>query len=101
MNKERIKQNWLTFVTTGVINEDVQPVVVKSWQKCRRYGVDSQSGLGKYADERVFKSILEENKLLLETARPIMQSVFEIISHSHFLLVLTDSVGYVLKTIGD
>jgi transcriptional regulator of acetoin/glycerol metabolism len=84
-----------------MINGDVQPVVAKSWLKCRRYGVDSRKGLGKYADEKVFKSILEENKLLLETAQPIMQSVFEIVSRSHFLLVLTDSVGYVLKTIGD
>jgi transcriptional regulator of acetoin/glycerol metabolism len=38
---------------------------------------------------------------LIETALPIMQSVFEIVERSHFLLVLTDSVGYILEYIGD
>ena len=62
---------------------------------------DPMGGLGKYADEAVFRSILAENKDLLDTALPVMQSVYEIVEQSHFLLVLTDSVGYVLETIGD
>jgi transcriptional regulator of acetoin/glycerol metabolism len=52
-------------------------------------------------DEAVFKSIVNANKTLIDTAAPIMQSVFGIVKRSHFMLVLTDAVGYILVSIGD
>lgn len=92
---------WERFVETGELDPRMNPIVAKSWEKCRKHGIDPMGGLGKYADEAVFRSILAENKDLLDTALPVMQSVYEIVEQSHFLLVLTDSVGYVLETIGD
>ena len=92
---------WERFVETGELDPRMNPIVAKSWVKCRKHGLDPMSGLGKHADETVFRSILAENKDLIDTALPVMQSVYEIVERSHFLLVLTDSVGYVLETIGD
>ena len=96
-----LESMWERFVETGELDPRMNPIVAKSWEKCRKYGLDPMGGLGKYADEAVFRSILAENKDLLDTALPVMQSVYEIVEQSHFLLVLTDSVGYVLETIGD
>lgn len=92
---------WERFVETGELDPRMNPIVAKSWVKCRKHGLDPMSGLGKHANETVFRSILAENKDLIDTALPVMQSVYEIVERSHFLLVLTDSVGYVLETIGD
>lgn len=92
---------WERFVETGELDPRMNPIVAKSWEKCRKHGLDPMGGLGKHADKAVFRSILAENKDLLDTALPVMQSVYEIVEQSHFLLVLTDSVGYVLETIGD
>lgn len=92
---------WEKFVETGELDPLMNPIVAKSWKKCRKHGLDPMGGLGKHADEAVFRSILAENKDLIDTALPIMQSVYEIVEQSHFLLVLTDSVGYILETIGD
>lgn len=101
MDIETLRHIWEQFVQNDFLDSRVQPVVAESWKKCKRYGLDPWGGLGKQADEGMFKSILAENKLLLDTALPIMQSVYEIVDRSHFLMVLTDSVGYVLETIGD
>lgn len=101
MDLETLQQIWRHFVDTGELDSRMQPVVAESWQKCQRYGLSPFEGKGKQADEAVFRSIVAENKDLLDTALPIMQSVYEIVERSHFLLVLTDSVGYVLEAIGD
>ncbi|MCD8349015.1 MAG: sigma-54-dependent Fis family transcriptional regulator [Planctomycetaceae bacterium] len=97
----KLKENWERFTGEGILNEDVDPTVAVSWQKCRRHGVDPEAGVGKKVDGELFQSILRENQTLLDIARPIMQSVFDIVHQSHFLMVLTDSVGYLIETIGD
>ncbi|MDR1933367.1 MAG: sigma-54-dependent Fis family transcriptional regulator [Spirochaetales bacterium] len=97
----RLSHQWEMFIGKGIINADTQTIVAQSWEECRLFGLDPQKGLGKIVDPRVYQDIREQNESLWETARPIMQSVFEIVERSHFLLVLTDSAGYVLETIGD
>lgn len=72
-----------------------------SWKKCRAYGVNPDGGCGTRVDDAVFQSIKDANRTLIDTAMPIMQSVFEIVERSHFMLVLTDAVGYILVSIGD
>lgn len=101
MGIEILQEMWDHFVKTGETDERMNPIVEKSWRKCQRNGLDPMQGRGRRADEKVFQSIRAANKELLEIALPVMQSVYEIVKQSHFLLVLTDSVGYVLETIGD
>lgn len=101
MEFEILQEIWEHFVKTGETDVRMNPIVEKSWLKCQRNGLDPMEGRGRRADEKVFQSIRAGNKELLEIALPVMQSVYEIVKQSHFLLVLTDSVGYVLETIGD
>jgi transcriptional regulator of acetoin/glycerol metabolism len=101
MGLQRLQQNWDDFIHRGVINPDVQPSVAKSWRKCRQYGVDPYGGQGILVTSEVFESIRAANQELIDTAMPVMLSVFDIVADSHFLMVLTDSAGYVLETIGD
>jgi transcriptional regulator of acetoin/glycerol metabolism len=101
MGLQRLQQNWDDFIHRGVINPDVQPSVAKSWRKCRQYGVDPYGGQGILVTSEVFESIRAANQELIDAAMPVMLSVFDIVADSHFLMVLTDSAGYVLETIGD
>jgi Transcriptional regulator containing PAS, AAA-type ATPase, and DNA-binding domains len=96
-----LQEIWDRFVETGEIDPRLDPTVAKSWQKCRKLGVDPMSGQGKVADETVFRSIQAANKELLDLALPVMRSVYKIVEQSHFLLVLTDGIGYVLEAMGD
>jgi transcriptional regulator of acetoin/glycerol metabolism len=58
-------------------------------------------GIGRQVSAEVFKSIREANEALIDASLPLMRNVFDIVESSHFLLVLTDSAGHVLETIGD
>lgn len=101
MSVEESKRHWNKYIYEGILDDQLQPIVAASWKKCRRAGVDPHGGIGRRVDQKTFQSILQENRELLEVAIPIMQSVYEIVERSHFLLVLTDSLGYVLETAGD
>jgi len=101
MNLDGLKKMWEQFIIKGDLDERVQPTIAKSWKRCRQYGVDPWSGRGKHIEGNDFKRILIQHQSLLDIAIPIMQSVYEIVKKSHFLLVLTDEQGTILKTIGD
>lgn len=100
-NTEELTELWANFVYEGKLDPAVVPPVAESWKKCKTAGVNPNGGIGKRVDDNVFHSIRAANRTLIETALPIMQSVFEVVKQSHFLMVLTDSVGYILETIGD
>ena len=101
MDLNELTEIWAQFVYEDKMDPRVRPEIADSWRKCKAAGVNPVGGAGRRVDDVVFKSICAANQTLIDTALPIMQSVFEIVKKSHFLLVLTDSVGYVLKTIGD
>lgn len=101
MNIGEAKAVWQKFISEGTLNEKMQPVVAKSWLKCRKMGVNPYSDTVVQVDDLVFQKVLKKNKELIRIAAPIIQSVYQIIKESHFLLVLTDRDGYVLETIGD
>lgn len=98
---DTLKEIWAEFIYEGKLDPRIQPPVADSWKKCRAYGVNPDGGCGTRVDDAVFQSIKDANRTLIDTAMPIMQSVFEIVERSHFMLVLTDAVGYILVSIGD
>ena len=101
MDFELQKELWADFIYDGKLDSRVRPEIAESWLKCRQHGVNPAGGKGKHADGTVFNSIYEANLPLIKTAMPVMQSIFDIVDHTHYLIVLTDSVGYLLETMGD
>ena len=98
---DTLREIWAQFMYEGKLDPRIQPPVADNWQKCRAYGVNPEGGCGTRVDDAVFQSIKDANKPLIDVAMPIMLSVFEIVKRSHFMLVLTDAVGYILESIGD
>lgn len=101
MNLEKLKSQWEDYVYQNILDEDVRPNIAMSWEKCRKKQVDPMDGLGRRTDPRLFESIRSSNKWLIDIALPIMHNLFEIVSGSNNILVLTDSCGYILEAIGD
>jgi len=101
MDIDTLTEIWAKFVYEDSMDPRIKPPVAESWRKCKEAGVNPLGGIGRRVGDDVFASIRAANKTLIETALPIMQGVFEIVERSHFLLVLTDSVGYILEYIGD
>ena len=97
----KLEEIWAKFVYEGELDPSVQPAVAEGWKRCRAAGVNPIGGLGRRVDDEVFRSIREANAQLIDAAMPIMQSVFDIVRRTGFLMVLTDGAGYVLETMGD
>lgn len=101
LDQDTLVQIWAEYVYEDKLDPRVQPAVADGWQRCKAAGLDPvEGGSGTQIDEAIFQSILAENRVLLETAQPIMQSVYDVLCQSRFTLVLTDSVGYILECIG-
>ncbi len=101
MDTEEQKRIWKRFMQDGTLDSRLPPLVARSWQDCRRHGIDPWCRSSKTISSEKWLEIRRRSQLLLQTAKPIMQSIHEIIRNSHFLLALTDGDGYVLSTIGD
>lgn len=99
---KEIKRAWKKFIEEDIIQEDlVRPVIYKSWQRCKEYGVDIKNGLGRRADPEKLEQIMNKNKELLRVARPIMENLHSFVYGSGFVIILTDDEGYIIESIGD
>jgi transcriptional regulator of acetoin/glycerol metabolism len=101
MDIDTLTEIWAKFIYEDYMDPRVQPPVGGRLAEMQGGRRKSPGRARPRVGDDVFASIRAANKTLIETALPIMQSVFEIVERSHFLLVLTDSVGYILEYIGD
>ena len=97
----KLEEIWAKFVYEDELDPSVQPAVADGWRRCKDAGVNPIGGRGRRVTDEVFASIREANAELIDAAMPIMQSVFDIVRRTGFLMVLTDGAGYVLETMGD
>lgn len=98
---ERLREIWADFVYDGIMDESVPEPIADSWRKCKEAGVGIDDGSGRHIDKDVLERVRKANRTLIDAALPVMQSVFDIVKQSSYLIVLTDSVGYLLETMGD
>lgn len=93
---------WSVFIQTGRIERDVVPPhIATSWIKSRKSGVDPYVfSPDAYLPENQYKKRIIQNKELIETARPIMENVYQSLEQTKYLVVLYDSDGYHLLRIG-
>ncbi|MEA5151854.1 MAG: sigma-54-dependent Fis family transcriptional regulator [Oscillospiraceae bacterium] len=101
IDAELTKEMWADFIYEGRLDPRLRPEIADSWQKCRRAGVNPNGGIGKSIEKAVFESVYNANRELINTALPIMRSVFNVVQSTSYLMVLTDSLGYILETMGD
>jgi len=100
-NSRRKKEAWEKFINENVIDPSVNPIISESWKRCKKYGVDYLDGKGKKEGKIQYEQIIEKNKELLQIAKPIMENLHNIVSESHYVLVLTDRNGYIIEIMGD
>ena len=101
MDISKMTELWADYVFEGRMSPEVRAPIAESWRKCRTAGLNPSGGEGRHIDANVLESARAANKLFLEIAIPVMRQVFDIIRASGFLIVLTDSAGYLLEMMGD
>ncbi len=101
---QRLQQARQLFFDQGDLPDGlVDPVILRSWERCRRFGLgDANYAPAMDAMDRVaLKTEQERNRLLLTQGRSIMEHVFEQIRDSGSMVILADSNGLLLETVGD
>ena len=101
---QRLQQARQLFFDQGMAPEGlVDPLIIRSWERCRRFGLGEGSttpGL-QPMDRVALKTEQERNRYLLIQGRPIMEHVFEQIRDSGSMVILADANGLLLETVGD
>ena len=104
LNKdEDIIKKWGLFVSEGILNKKgLRDIISKSWERSRSYGIDPfKNDFFIELTEEELKKKYNEFLPLLETAKPFMQTLYNLIQNSDFMIRLTDRDGYVLEHIGE
>lgn len=81
----------------------LDPLIVRSWERCRRFGLGEASYRppGESLDRIALKTEQDRNRYLLLQGRPIMEHVYEQIRESGSMVILADANGLLLETVGD
>ena len=81
----------------------VDPLIARSWERCRRFGLDEQThGVASEAIDRLaLKTEQERHRALLTLGRPVMEHVYDQIRESGSMVILADASGLLLETVGD
>lgn len=95
-----IENAWKKFIETGEVNSNVRNEIAESWIRCRKYNVNPYNGKGNVKHPDINK-LIKNNIELISVARPIMESIYSMVSGSGFALFLCDKDGYLLDIIGD
>ena len=82
--------------------EKTQRLIAESWERCRKYGID-QTGWNPavVVTGNELETLLSESAELIDAARPLMQSLYELVSSSGFVVVLLNAEGFIIEVIGE
>ncbi len=102
-NDEDIIKKWQLFVSQGILNKNgLRDIISQSWERSKSHGIDPfKKDFSVEINEDELKRKYKEFLPLLETARPLMKTLYTLIQNSDFMIRLTDRDGYVLEHIGE
>lgn len=100
---EEIIIKWKKFVMDGVLDsEGIRDVIAASWRRSRGYKINPfVEDTSVRLDEVELKKRYKEFMPLLDTAKPFMDSIYNIVKDTDFIIRLIDKDGYVLEHIGE
>ena len=82
--------------------ENKKKLIDESWERCRKYGVDQSCGHpAVVVTGKELEALLNECGELIDAARPLMQSLYELVASSGFVVVLLNAEGYIIEVIGE
>jgi PAS domain S-box-containing protein len=83
------------------INKD-KPYVSRGWKRCISAGINPYEGkCYRIIKGEELDAILEENRELINFAKPFMEDLYSFVKGSGFVVVLADKKARVLEVIGD
>lgn len=100
---ENIRREWERFVRTGDCDEGVvRKEILDSWKRCRAFGIDPDGGVCEQVLEGDdLAGLLEDNKELIELAKPVLNGLYSFLKGSGFYIILANADICLLDFFGD
>ena len=75
--------------------ENKKKLIQESWERCRQYGI-AQNGWSQaeVLTGKELEAVLKDSQELIDSARLLMQSLYELVASSGFVVVLLNADGY-------
>ncbi|MGI6435516.1 MAG: sigma-54-dependent Fis family transcriptional regulator [Syntrophomonadaceae bacterium] len=100
---QEIAQAWERFVSTGILDSDKVPKAIEeSWQRCRAAKVDPYTGgISPFIEGAELEELRVKKRNLISITRPFMENLYDFVTGSGFMVLLSDEYGYILEALGD
>lgn len=90
------------FLSNGVVEYGtVADAIERSWRRCLNNGVDVETPNNDILTRQELAVRIEQNSQLIAHAEPEMMTLCEQIAHTKSMVVLSDSEGIILSSMGD
>ncbi|MGV8057327.1 MAG: sigma-54-dependent Fis family transcriptional regulator [Smithellaceae bacterium] len=101
-NRELRRIAWEEYIRKGTItNGIIRPEIVESWRDCLTAGLDPYGEPLSYdLNESEKKALLQENELLVRTARPFLEGLLKSKKDLDMTVFITDRSGFILDAFG-
>lgn len=101
LNK-KVKIEWDNFINGRTVNEDnVRKKIYDSWKRSKENNINPDNFLKHIITSDEIDARVENNAHMCRIALPFMKEIFNIISGSNSIVLLTDNEGYALKIFAD
>jgi sigma-54 dependent transcriptional regulator, acetoin dehydrogenase operon transcriptional activator AcoR len=101
--RKEMKALWKKFVATGMLDgREIRPDILESWKRCRERNVyPYYKTCPIILSSNELKKKLDENRDLIDIARPVIENIYQFVAGSGFVVMLCDKDAYILERIGD
>ncbi len=97
-----IRRLWRAFVAGEAVDlSQLDPLVARSWLRCRAIGIDPLGTLPLCARPEEMETHRHRCEALISIARPFMEDIFQFAGESDVVVYLADQSLYVLDAVGD
>lgn len=97
-----LESNWKKFVIFGEENVDVRKPIVDSWIRSKKAGVSYENNrILPLIEKDEWKDRIRKNRMLIQSAHPVMQDIFHLVKGSGYRISLVDPDGYFLEVLAD
>ncbi len=102
MSNNELTRRWKELHTNPDLRAGLRPEIRDSWERSIHYRVDPGMRENPYIYEaEQLKNAQEHSRYFIETALPVMKSLYEFVAGTGFVVALFDADVCVLKVIGD
>lgn len=101
INHDWLATVWQQFIDYGLIDPQIDPVVVMSWRRCRPMHNPRTAGKLPHISPDSLQSLLLNHFNLIAVARPFMEDIYQFVEGSGQIVVLLDASACVLEVLGD